>query len=182
MKRQWLILIVVATLAMWGVTAAVAFQHSGGPHAGMHRGMGGPGMGSPGMGFGPFDGRMLEHVKARLNLTEDQTQRIRAIIDKQKETMKAQAPMQQHEALVTQIFSNNPNQQQIQQQLTEMQQNHAQMLQRMVATGLEVNAVLTPEQRAELQKMMAEHKQVRENMRQRMEQRKQQRQESQQQP
>lgn len=177
MNRKVLILLVLLALMVVSVTAALAFQRHGGPHQGMHRGMGGPGM-----GFGPFDGRMLEHVKARLNLTEDQTQRIRAIIDKQKETMKAQAPMQQHEALVTQIFSNNPNQQQIQQQLTAMQERHAQMLQRMVATGLEVNAVLTPEQRAELQKMMAEHKQVRETMRQRMQERRQQRKESQQQP
>ena len=177
MKRQWLILIVVAALVMWGVTAAVAFQHRGGPHAGMQRGMGGPGM-----GLGPFDGRMLEHVKARLNLTEDQTQRIQAILEKQKETMQAQAPAQQHEALVAQVFSDNPNQAQIQQQLTQLHQQHAQMLQRIVATGLEINQVLTPEQRAELQKMMAEHKQVRGTMRQRMQERRQQRQEPQQQP
>jgi Spy/CpxP family protein refolding chaperone len=63
-----------------------------------------------------------------------------------------------------------------------MQEHHAQMLQRMVATGLEINAVLTPEQRAELQKMMAEHKRVRETMRQRMQERRQERKESQQQP
>jgi periplasmic protein CpxP/Spy len=177
MNRKVVILIVLLALTLVGVTAALAFQRHGGPHQGMHQGMGGPGM-----GIGPFEGRMLEHVKVRLNLTEDQTQRIRAIVEKQKQTMKAQAPAQQHEALVTTIFSDNPNQSQIQQQLAQLQQQHAQMLQRMVATGLEINQVLTPEQRAELQKMMAEHKQMRGTMRQRMEERRKQRQEPQQQP
>ena len=177
MNRKVLILIVLVALTLVSVTAALAFQRHGGPHKGMHQGMGGPGM-----GIGPFDGRMLEHVKVRLGLTEEQTQRIRAIVEKQKETMKAQEPGQPHEALAATIFSDNPNQAQIQQQLAQMQEHQAQMLQRMVATGLEINQVLTPPQRAELQQMMSEHKQMRGTMRQRMQERRQQHKEPQQQP
>ncbi|HEV8523940.1 MAG TPA: hypothetical protein VGQ71_05530, partial [Terriglobales bacterium] len=73
--------------------------------------------------------------------------------------------------LIKELFRDNPNQAEIQKRVETLQQQHEQMLNQLVASGLELNKVFTPEQRAELQKALEEKAQVREKMRERMRQR-----------
>jgi len=123
--------------------------------------------------MGLLGGRMLAHMEARLKLTPEQSQQVKGILEAQRNKMKERlgGGRKEHSALAQAIFSDNPNLEAIREQVTAMQKQHAQVLEEMVGTGLEINKVLTSEQRAELQQAMAEHKQVREKMRERLQQR-----------
>jgi Spy/CpxP family protein refolding chaperone len=159
----------IAVVVMVVFAAGIAIAQRGPRH-------GGPGAGGPGGMLGMFGGRMLAHIEARLNLTDAQTQQIRQITQQQREQAKQKFDRDAHEALMRQVFSDNPNQAEIQKLTQQLQQQHAQMLQQLVSTGAQINQVLNAEQRAELQEMIAEHHQVREKMKQRREERRQQRQ------
>jgi Spy/CpxP family protein refolding chaperone len=149
------------------VTLAVAL--AGGTYMFAKAGRGGHG---PGGGF--ISERMFAHLETRLNLTSEQSGQVRSIFEAQRAKMKEQfaGGRGEHDALFKAVFTDNPNQAEIQRQVTAMQQKHAQMLQDMVSTGLQVNQVLTPDQRAELLKAMEEKKQTGRRFHERMQQRK----------
>ncbi|MCI0353913.1 MAG: periplasmic heavy metal sensor [Acidobacteria bacterium] len=132
------------------------------------RGAHGPG------GGGFLSERMFTHLETRLKLTPEQSGQVRNIFEAQRAKMKEQfaAGRGEHDALFKAVFTDNPNQAEIQQQLTAMKQKHAQMLDEMVSTGLQVNQVLTSEQRAELLKAMEEKKEAGRRFHERMQQRK----------
>jgi Spy/CpxP family protein refolding chaperone len=123
-------------------------------------------------GHGLFGEFSIAQLEARLKLTPEQSQQVRNIISSQRSQMKERfgSGGNTRQELVQQIFSDNPNQAEIQKRLADLQQQHAQMLNQLVASGLEVNKVLTPEQRAELQKALEEKAQARAKMRERMRQ------------
>ena len=118
--------------------------------------------------------RMFAHLETRLNLSTEQSTQVRNIFESQRAKMKEQfaGGRGEHDALFKAVFTDNPNQAEINQQLAALKQKHAQMLDQMVATGLQVNQVLTPEQRVELIKAMDEKKEAGRRFRERMKERK----------
>lgn len=163
MKRT--IGIVLAGALSAGALTAVAAEamHGGHGRRGMDRGM--------------HSGMRAEKM-ARLNLTAEQKQKLEAIHSRQKERMKGQREQAraEHEALQAELRKDNPNRAEIQRLMTAMQQRHAQAMQQRIESQLEFNQSLTPEQRAELNKMAAERDQKRTEMRQKRELRRQQKQ------
>jgi protein CpxP len=162
MNRKVLIaLVAVALILVLGAGFAFAQRGHRGRH-GVHGDM------------GLFGGRMFAQLEARLNLTPEQTQQIKQIREQQRGQMKQQ-PVDRtaHEALMRQLFADNPNQAEIQKLTQQLQQQQAARLNQMVTMAAQINQVLTPEQRAELQKVMSEHRQVREKMKQRRQERRQ---------
>ena len=130
-------------------------------------------------GHGPGGGgfiseRMFARLETRLKLTPEQSGQVRNIFESQRAKMKEQfaAGRGEHDAIFKAVFTDNPNQAEIQQKLAAMKQKHAEMLDQMVATGLQVNQVLTSEQRAELLKAMEEKQEVGRRFHERMKQRK----------
>ncbi len=110
-------------------------------------------------------------VQARLNLTPDQVKQIREIVRDHRAQNAPVRPAalavnagQEHTALMKSIFTDNPNQEEIQKheasiaerQAAAAQQNQ-QRLNQQVNTLLEINKVFTPAQRAEFQKMLDEN-------------------------
>ncbi|MGH9580789.1 MAG: Spy/CpxP family protein refolding chaperone [Terriglobales bacterium] len=156
MTKRWMV--AGALVAAAGLTfGTMAF-------AKRHRGPGGMGM---------FGGGMLAQMETRLKLTPEQTQQVKSILAAQRSRMKEQmgGRHEDHSALVQAIFSDNPNPAAIQAQVTALQQKHAQMLAEMVGTGVEINKVLTSEQRAELLQAMNEKQEMRGKMREHFKQR-----------
>ncbi|MGH9510003.1 MAG: Spy/CpxP family protein refolding chaperone [Terriglobales bacterium] len=150
------------------VTLAVAL--AGGTYMFAKAGRGGHGPG----GGGFISERMFARLETRLNLSPEQSTQVRGIFEAQRAKMKEQfaAGHGEHDAIFKSVFTDNPNQAAIQQQLTAMKQKHAQMLDEMVATGLQINQVLTSEQRTELLKAMDEKKEAGRRFHERMQQRK----------
>ena len=102
-------------------------------------------------GHGPGGGgflseRMFAHLETRLKLTTEQSDQVRSIFEAQRAKMKEQfaGGRGENDALFKAVFSDNPNQSEIQAQLTALKQKHARMLDEMVGAGLQVNQVLTP--------------------------------------
>lgn len=155
MKKQWLIATgLVALLVLGGVTAA--FGRFGHPR-----------------GFGFHGERAMAQLEARLKMTPDQSSKMREIVSTQKSKLFDQfgAGRDNRQALIKEIFKDNPSQAEIQKRVEALKQQHAQMLDQLVAAGLEVNKIFTPEQRTELQKAIDEKFQVAAKMRERMRER-----------
>ena len=163
MNRRVLVAL-VAVVLMVVLGAGFAFAQRG--HRGKHGVRGDMGL---------LGGRMFAHLEARLNLTPEQSQQIKQIREQQREEMKQQMDRSAHEALIRAMFSDNPNQAEIQKLTQQLQQQHAARLNQMVTAAAQINQVLTPEQRAEFQKVLSEHQQVRQKMKQQREERRQKR-------
>ncbi len=148
-KTIGIVLAAMLTIGALGAVAAEVAEHHGhgrGGRMGMH---------------GMFMGKDME---SRLNLTDDQKAKLKQMHERQREQMKSQfaegregASGQQ--ALAQEIFKDNPNPAVVQQRVAEMQQRQAAMLTARVQAMQEFNSILTPEQRGEMQKMMAERAQ-----------------------
>lgn len=162
MNRKWIAVTVACTLLVLG-TATLSFAKYGKGRAGQ-----GPlGM----LGFGGE--RAIAEMETRLKLTPEQSQQVRQILTGQREKMFEDfgAGRENRQALVREIFKDNPNQAEIQKRVAALQQRHAEMLKQVVATGLEINKVITPEQRTELNKVIEERMLVGEKMRERFRER-----------
>ncbi|MBI2679175.1 MAG: periplasmic heavy metal sensor [Candidatus Koribacter versatilis] len=140
--------IVLATMLSLGALGAVAADVAEHRHGG-RRGHGRGGM---------FMGKEME---GRLNLTPDQKTKLEQMHQRQREQMKGQfqAGPQDRQGLMQEIFKDNPNPAVIQQRVAEMQQRQAAALTAHVQAMQEFNSILTPDQRGEMQKMMAERAQ-----------------------
>jgi Spy/CpxP family protein refolding chaperone len=154
--------IVALTVVLALTIAGIAFAQAG--HEGGFRGHGGHG--GPGFGFGP--GMHFEQLAARLNLTAEKQHM-------EENRGQGQASVDAHDALAKELFKDQPNQAEIQKQLTVLQQDQARRMSEWVATAQEMNKVLTPDQRAEAQKIIDEQRTARANMREKMKERHQQR-------
>lgn len=158
-------IVLAATLALGTLAAMAADGSHGGRHgkSGMRRGMG------------------VEKMAERLKLTPEQKQKFEALHSRNNEGRKArrEAMRADHQALEAELRKDNPDRAAIQRLTTAIQQRQAQAMQERVQARLEFNQSLTPEQRAELNKMAAEREQKRGEMRQKWEQRRQQKQQAQ---
>lgn len=159
MNRKWTIAIVTAAVLL---VATVGFAY-----AKMGHGRG---------DFGFFGEHKFAELEARLKLTPDQSKQIRAILkdarDQGFDRFAAGSP--DRVALAKAVFSSDTNQAEIQKNMAALEQQHQQMLQFLVATGTKINAVLTPEQRVEMQKIIDEKAQAGAKMRARWRERMQQ--------
>lgn len=153
MSKKWFV--IPAVVAIIVLVVGSAFAKRGHRHGG---------------GF--FGDLSIAQMEARLKLTPEQSQQVRDIISSQRSQMKERfgSGGNTRQELVKEIFRDNPNQAEIQKRVGALQQQHEQMLNQLVASGLELNKVFTPEQRAELQKAIEEKAQVRGQMRERMRQ------------
>ncbi len=117
---------------------------------------------------------MSPRVQARLNLTPDQLKQIMQVVQAQRANAPkpAAAPAlnaaQEHRALLKAIFTDKPDQEAIQQHAAALNQfasaqaqQHSARLNQAITTMLEINKILTPEQRDEFQRMLDENARVR---------------------
>ncbi len=108
-------------------------------------------------------------VQARLNLTPDQVKQIQQVVQAQranapKPAAAATNAAQEHQALLKAIFTDKPDQEAIQQHAAALNQfaaaqaqQHTARLNQFINTMLEINKILTPEQRDEFQRMLDEN-------------------------
>jgi len=153
MTKKWIAIAAVALLVLG--TGSVAFAKFGG-RAGH---MGGMGM------FGEWKMAQLE---ARLKLTPEQSKQMRDIVAARHEKLRGDfdAGRDDRQALVREIFRDNPSQAEIEKRVSAIRERHNAMLSQLVTAGQDFNKTLTSEQRAEMQKIIDEHVQVGNKMRQ----------------
>ncbi|HXZ27429.1 MAG TPA: periplasmic heavy metal sensor [Terriglobales bacterium] len=161
-KKIWAM--VAAAVVLVGSAGAVAVARYGRGH-----------MGRGEMGF--MGERSLAQIEVRLKLSPEQSKQLRGLMAGRRQKMREQLQASQvdRRALMQEIFKDNPSQEEIQKRLSAIQERQATAMNDMVQAGLEFNKSLTPEQRAELNKMLAERFEVADRMHQRMQERMQQR-------
>ena len=152
MTKKWVGIAAIALLVLG--TGSVAFAKFAG-RAGR--------MGHMGM-FGEWKMAQLE---ARLKLTPEQSKQMRDIVAARHQQLRSDfdAGRDDRQALVREIFKDKPNQAEIEKRVSAIQERHNAMLSQLVAAGEDFNKTLTPEQRAEMQKIIDEHIQVGNKMR-----------------
>ncbi len=117
--------------------------------------------------MGMFGAWKMAQLEARLKLTPEQSKQMRDIVSARHEKLRGDfdAGRDDRQALVREIFKDNPNQAEIQKRVSAIQERHNAMLSQLVASGQEFNKTLTSEQRVEMQKIIDEQIQVGNKMR-----------------
>lgn len=174
------ILAAVATLALM-LGAAMAYQGGNpppGPEAGQKKRMRAHRMHDGGPGRGRMHEHMLMMAETRLKLTPEQSQKLRSLMDQQRQRMREQreATQADRRALIEELVKQNPNQAEIAKRRKALEERHNAMVDQLIASAQEFSKGLTAEQRAELQQMISEHFAMQDKMKQRREERMKQRQ------
>ena len=117
--------------------------------------------------MGMFGEWKMAQLEARLKLTPEQSKQMRDIVGARREKLMSDfdAGRDDRQALVREIFKDHPSQAEIQKRVSAIQERHNAMLSQLVASGQDFNKTLTPEQRAEMQKIIDEQIQVGNKMR-----------------
>ena len=140
----------VASVAVAGGTTHNQDQQSG-PGFGQQGRRGGPG--GPG---GPGGGRMGPAGVAFEDLTEEQRQQIKAIMDEQREAEQGPtADMKLRQSLETELLADAPNDQRIQELKGQIDSASAEQLAKHIALQRRINQILTAEQRAKARERIA---------------------------
>ena len=115
----------------------------------------------------------FEKLAVRLKLTSDQESQIKRQLKEARSGAKPQIDSLRslRGTLARQIFTNQPNQDQIQKTSEELKQQLSAVIDQYVKAGLQINSALKPEQRTEVQKIITERQQLAERRRARWEQR-----------
>ena len=152
MSKKWVAIAAVAVLVVGSSSLALA------KFAGRAGRMGHMGM------FGEWKMAQLE---ARLRLTPEQSKKMHEIVELRRDKLKGDfdAGRDDRQALVREIFKDNPSQAEIEKRVSAIQERHNAMLAQLVTAGQDFNKTLTSEQRAEMQKIVDEHIQVGNKMR-----------------
>ena len=132
----------VASVAVAG-GKAINDDRQQGPGFGQGRRGGGPG--GPG---GPGGGRMGPVGVPFEDLTEEQRQQIKAIMDEQRGGEDGPADMKLRQALEIELLADAPNDQKIQELKGQIDAASAEQLARHISVQRRINQILTPEQRA----------------------------------
>jgi Spy/CpxP family protein refolding chaperone len=133
----------VASVAVAGGTTYNQDQQPG-QSVGQSRRGGGPG--GPG---GPGGGRMGPLGVPFEDLTEEQRQQIKAIVDEQRAGQQGPpADMKLRQALETELLADAPNDQKIQELKAQVDAASAEQLAKHITIQRKINQILTPEQRA----------------------------------
>jgi Spy/CpxP family protein refolding chaperone len=144
--------VVLSAIMVLAFSAAVSAQGMG-KCPGMGKGMG---MKEGGMGKGP---RMVLAMASELNLTPDQMDKIKKIIDQMPKKDANKDEMQaDRKAMQEEMKKDKPDQAKINALIDKMAENKKEAMKNMLKAMEDVNAVLTPEQKDILKKKMEERK------------------------
>ena len=137
------------TVTVCGVTLAAATYALGGFRHG------GPMAPAPG-------GIRFERLAVRLQLTPEQESQIKAKLQQARGAAKPEIDSLRSArvTLAKQIFTNQPNQAEIQQTSDQLKQQLSAVIDQYVKAGLDINSSLKPEQRTEVQKIISERQQL----------------------
>lgn len=152
MTKKWIAIAAVALLVLG--TGSVAFARFAGRAGHMGR-------------MGMFGEWKMAQLEARLKLTPEQSKQMRDIVAARHQKLRGDfdAGRDDRQALIREIFKDNPSQAEIEKRVSAIQERHNAMLSQLVASGQEFNKTLTAEQRAEMQKIIDEQVQVGNKMR-----------------
>lgn len=118
-----------------------------GPAQGPGRGQGrGPGFGGPG-------GRGMMPIMREL--TDEQRQQVRAILQEQRPEDRAAGP-KLHRDLQAELLADAPHEGRIEQLKQQLLEQHAQHLARQIETQTRISRILTPEQRAKARERLSQ--------------------------
>jgi len=117
--------------------------------------------------MGMFGAWKMAQLETRLKLTPEQSKQMRDLVAARHSKLRGDfdAGRDDRQALVREVFKDNPSQAEIQKRVSAIQERHNAMLSQLVASGQEFNKTLTTEQRVEMQKIIDEHIQVGDKMR-----------------
>ena len=152
MTKKWIAIAAVALLVLG--TGSVAFARFAGRAGHMGR-------------MGMFGEWKMAQLEARLKLTPEQSKQMREIVAARHEKLRSDfdAGRDDRQALIREIFKDNPSQAEIEKRVSAIQERHNAMLSQLVTAGQDFNKTLTSEQRAEMQKIIDEQVQVGNKMR-----------------
>ncbi len=142
-KTLWAGVVVLAALALIPIAAQEA-QRPQAPGRGVGRGFGPGGPGGPGPG-----------IVHRLDLTEQQREQLRAIMQERRESKPGAAMMELQKQLQTALFADTVDLAKVEQLKTAIAAAQAAMLSARIDTELKINQLLTPEQRAKARELIA---------------------------
>jgi len=139
MKRASWIALFVCVIVIGGAIAAVAAYEHGRPGPGMHM--------------------RFERMAVRLKLTSAQESEIKADLKQARTNARPDVNSMRNlrATLAKQIFTDHPDQAAIQNNAAQLKQQLSAMIDQYVKAGLQINGVLTPDQRVEVQKIIVEH-------------------------
>lgn len=152
-KRVWWIAVIVCAIVFGVAVVAVGAYEHGGAAAGM-------------------PGRRFQRLAARLKLTPEQQSQIKADLRQTRAVAKPDfdSVRSLRETLGRQIFTDQPNQAEIQKNAELLKQHLSAAIDEYVKVGLQINQVLTPAQRVEMQTVITERAQRAQQQRARHEQ------------
>jgi Spy/CpxP family protein refolding chaperone len=154
MKRKLWIGVFVCVIVLGAAIAGVAaYEHEhGGPGMGMHM--------------------RFERLAVRLKLTSAQESQIKADLKQARSNARPEIDSMRNlrATLAKQIFTDRPDQAAIQKNAGELKQQLSAMIDEYVKAGLQINGVLSSEQRAEVQKIIVERQTLAERRRARWQQ------------
>ncbi len=142
-KTLWAGVVALAALALIPISAQEP-QRPQGPGRGMGRGVGPGGPGGPGPG-----------IVRRLDLTEQQREQIKAIVDERRESKPGANMMELQKQLQTALFADAVDLAKVEQLKQAIASAEAAMLSARIDTELKINQLLTPEQRAKARELVA---------------------------
>ena len=149
MKNMLKTAVVSAVAAAFVASVAVAGtsfndDHQQGPGSAQGR------RGGPGRPGGPGGGRMGPAGVPFADLTEEQRQQIKAIMEEQRPAAGEDGPadMKLRQALETELLADAPNDQRIQELKGQLDAASAEQLARHISVQKRIDQILTPEQRA----------------------------------
>lgn len=139
MKQTLLVAVaVLAAVALIPLTAQEAARPQG-PGRGMGRGFGGPGPG----------------IVYRLDLTEQQREQVKAIVEARRESRPGATMMELQKQLQAALFADNVDLAKVEELKQAIAAAEAAMLSARIDHQLKVNAILTPEQRVKARELIA---------------------------
>lgn len=152
MKRATWIALFVGVIVLGAAIAGVAAYEHGRPGMGMHM--------------------RFERMAVRLKLTSEQESQIKADLKQARTNARPDVDSMRNlrATLAKQIFTDRPDQAAIQKNADQLKQQLSAMIDQYVKAGLQINGVLTSDQRVEVQKIITEHQQLAERRRARWQQ------------
>jgi len=152
MKRTSWIALSVCVIVLGAAIAGVAAYERDRPGLGMHM--------------------RFERLAVRLKLTSAQESQIKADLKQARTNARPEIDSMRNlrATLAKQIFTDRPDQAAIQKNADQLKQQLSAMIDQYVKAGLEINGVLTSDQRVEVQKIITEHQQLAERRRARRQQ------------
>lgn len=147
-KAVWAAVAIVAIVAMVPASAQ-------GPQGGGRRGPGGRGFGGPGGPGGRGGPGGPAPIVQQLNLTEDQRDQVKAIMEGRREDRPGANMMELQKQLQTAIFADTVDLAKIEELKTAIASAEAAMLSARIDTEMKINQILTAEQRAKARELVA---------------------------